>query len=380
MAGMEQLPLGRNNNRSTSARLQEADGIATEVRFDPAQLLQLLREEAFALHRKFNGPLPRDQERDDRIDRFVSRLTAFYVRENAIAPEYSTGFPAAATRLLRCFERVCHQIGWRIQDNEPRELVYQYLLDQLVSNTRFFNFAPKILVTATLMSRVSLAQLPDAEFARQSGDARRLFYRAFTGNAQSIEQFFERGKTRLEELSTVLREQGRAMPRHLQLNYAFFRVSESVQVLAAQHFSLVDTICSEKKFARVPRSLVETVVGRTKADSARAEIERILRESQQLLDDPQIRAVFERRRSHVVYAVQSHVKGAKEYLLKAADTEVHLEGLYGKLNEEFNRKRLRDLCVKDPTGAAVLEQELRNRLQRMCHRHVDSDALPTWML
>lgn len=377
---MEQGPVGPNNSRSAPARLQATDCTPTEARFDPAQFLQLLREDAFALRRKFNGALPRDQDRDDRIDLFVRRLTAFYVREGAIAPEYSTGFPAAATRLLLCFERVCHQTGGRIQDEKPRELVYQYLLDQLVGNTRFFNFAPKILVTATLMSRVSLTQLPGAEFVRQSGDTRRLFYRAFTGHAQSIEEFFERGRKRLDELSTVLREQDRAMPRNLQLQFAFFRVSDSTLDLVAQHFSLVDTICSEEKFASVPRSLVDTVVGRTRADSARAEIERILQESQKLLDDPQIRAVFEKRRSHVVYAVQGHRKGAKEYLLKAADTEVRLERLYGQLNEEFSRKKLRDLCVKDPTGAAVLEQELRNRVEQRGCRQVDSDALPPWML
>jgi hypothetical protein len=377
MASIDQRPGGRENGRSEPGR----SNCPIEGQFDPAEFHRFLVEEALALHQKLNGRLSRDQSRDDRIDRFIrSSAATFRAVDGTVAAKHAPGIPAAATRLLLCFERLCHRTGIFLHDEGRVELVYQHLVNELLRNVRFYNFAPKHMVTATVMSSTPLTELPGAAFATEPGELRRLFYRAFTASSQSVSQFFARGQRRLDELSVTLREQSREMPRSLQVHYAFFRVKDSPKDLVEQHFALVDAICSEERFAAVPRSLVNVVVGHTKVDSAREEIERIVRESRQLLQDPEIRAVFGKRRAHVVYAVQGHPTGAREYLLRAASAEERLTELYTKLNLAFSPKRLRDLCVKNPVGARELERELRTKIESTSKASRDDDTLPSWML
>ena len=116
------------------------------VGYSPEQLIALARDIFVAKNHKPNAALARDLEREQRIDRFVETSLVVHAAINqAHNPEIAASFPAAAKRLLRCFERLCVRTNLRINDAEFRTQSYQYLLSQLARNTQFFGFNPKVL-------------------------------------------------------------------------------------------------------------------------------------------------------------------------------------------------------------------------------------------
>ena len=345
---------------------------------DPSQLVSALRDQFLQTGHKLNGAIPSDRERDARIDQFV-RESPVVAQATTMSADWGT-FPEAAGRLLRCFERLCYRTKANIPDEDFRTSIYSYLVEQLARNTEFFGFNPSSLVTATLMSRESLSEIPGADLISESGELRKLFYRAFTANPQSIERFFSSGKDRLAELEVLLCESGTTMARSFQVLYAFFKPTRPVEELIKQHYALVDEMLSEGGFADLSRSLVESVVGRCKPQAVRGELERIVKETNDMLCDPEVRAVFEARVHHVRYVVSAHTDNPKEYLLIAAVQEARICALYGALEEEFNRKELRDLCIKNPTGAKSLEELLEGRLTRGGAEVAEDLSMPTWLL
>lgn len=339
----------------------------TEYQLQPAQFVAILREQFLSTGYRLVGSIPKDPRRDERIDIFMG--TNPLISEAAKEAKNPNDFRAAAERLLKCFERLCHRTKATIPDNAFRLQIYHHLVEQLVQNTEFFGFNPRSLVTATLMSPRRLTELPGADFVKESPELRKLFYRAFTANPQSIERFFDVGHERLSELQRLLNDSNRTMARAFQVLYAFFKIQCPIQDLVAQHFALVDELCNHEDFSAISRSTIEGVIGRQKPALVRAELERIVRESKRLLEDPEIQIFFGSRMYHVQYAVMGHSRyaTARASLMTAAHRESRICELYRALNEKCDLKYVRDLCVKVPARAEALEEELLQKL-------VDSQA------
>jgi hypothetical protein len=351
----------------------------------PEQFIAFAREAFLTKKYKLNGSIPSDRKREERIDCFVdtSRLVRAEI-ERVNTPEMAKSFPAAAKRLLRCFERLCVRTNLLVNDAEFRTQSYQYLLSQLAHNTQFFGFNPKVLVTATLMSKVPLTELPEADLCATSPEVSKLFYRAFAGHSQSIERFFAEGKERMSELDEVLKQEKCYLPRSCMITYAYFHTSTPVVELLRRHMDLINQMCGEEQFKRLPRSLVEMVVARRKPGVVQEELERIDKDSVTLMRDADLQRSFAARPSDIVYAVSKHTHGAKEYLLSVVATEQRLIALHKELRRKITAKDLRVLCLKDPTGARRLEVQLKEELEKSRRGASDTQdnggELPTWML
>lgn len=365
-------------NRQSLPPFECLQQTSLESRCEPGAIVGRLRDEFLSTGYKLNGAIPKDPDRDERIHLFIQESTLVAHATQRFVP--LGNFTEASKRLLQCFERLAYRTRTPIPDHISRDSIYQYLIDQLACNTEFFSFNPKVLVTATLMSRHNLREIVGPDVFQDSGELRRLLYRAFAAYPQSIDRFFARGKERLEELTDILNRDGTTMARSFQVLYAYFKIGFSVEEVVKQHFTLVDEMCADEGFSSLSRSIIESVVGRCKPRCVRRELERIVKDSQDLLDDPEVSKVFGSRMHHVRYVVSSRVDDAREYLLRAAVQEERICALYRALGETFNRKELRDQCVKNPGGAQSLESLLEHRLIEESRTTVQDATMPTWML